>query len=99
MFFFFYARQIRAVKVAAVQPAAAEVGLVGSISLVGAAPVVKSVEKDIVASVPVAPVAPIVPVQDTVAINTVTTVGEQSLYSLLAFYIFEHYFMKHSFPR
>lgn len=62
----------RAVKVVAVQPPAAEVGLVG---LIGAAPVVKSVEKSIVASVPVAPlapVAPVAPVQETVAANTIT---------------------------
>ncbi|XP_011268130.1 uncharacterized protein LOC105258533 isoform X1 [Camponotus floridanus] len=58
-------KEIRAVKVVAVQPPAAEVGVVGSISLFGAAPVVKSVEKDIVVSAPVAPV------QDT--IKTVTT--------------------------
>lgn len=62
------------------QPPAAEVGLVGSISLLGAAPVVKSVEKNIVVSAPVAPIAPVAPVQDT--INTVTTVGEQSSYNL-----------------
>jgi len=63
-----------------VQPPAAEVGLAGSISLFGAAPVVKSVEKNIVVSAPVAPIAPVAPVQDT--INTVTTVGEQSSYNL-----------------
>ncbi|XP_070163159.1 uncharacterized protein [Polyergus mexicanus] len=62
----------RAVKVVAVPPEA-EVGLVGSISLVGTAPVVKSVEKSIV---PSAPVAPVVPVQETVAVNTITTVDK-----------------------
>lgn len=74
-------RQIRAVKVV-VQPPAAEVGLVKSISLVGATPVVKSVEKNVVASAPVAPVAPVVPVQDTDTINTVT-VGERSFINVL----------------
>ncbi|CAL1685328.1 unnamed protein product [Lasius platythorax] len=61
----------RAVQVAAVKPLATEVGLVGSVSLVGTAPVVKSVEKSIVAAAPAAPVAPVAPVQETIPANTV----------------------------
>ncbi|XP_050447056.1 PE-PGRS family protein PE_PGRS18 isoform X2 [Cataglyphis hispanica] len=64
-------KETRRAIVAAVEPAAAEIGLVGSVNLIGAAPVVKSVEKSIVASAPVIPVAPVVPVQETVAVNTI----------------------------
>ncbi|XP_029173838.1 glycine-rich protein 1 isoform X2 [Nylanderia fulva] len=63
----------RAIQVAAVKPLATEVGLVGSVGLVSGAPVVKSVEKSIVALAPTAPAAPLVPVQETIPANSVAT--------------------------
>lgn len=70
----------RAIQVATVKPLVAEVGLVKSVGLVGGPPVVKSVEKSVVASAaPAAPAAPLVPVQETVPVNSVSTLDNPSV--------------------